>query len=935
MEILRKYGTSTTIYFPLVDKDASDFESTPVTFASGDTQISKDGGAFANTSNNPAHEGNGMYSLVLTSTEMEAGAISITVIDQTDPKLWEDQAALLVTQGNAAAQYEFSNETITNAISNIGASGGGSINFSATEDNTAGAIIDSVTFVGSVQGGTDFEDTGPGIANSHNINDTGNDIDIVYGFNVGGGRLATSVFVNADTDGGTDNLDVEVYDHVNDAWDALANVDDNAEITIPLTSKYTGTGAELGNVYVRFDNNNATTPSNLEVFELLVSAVNVGQTVGYADGAIWIDTENGVAGTESFVNGTADNPVDSIADALTLSTNIGLKRFRVATGSTITLAATANDYDFDGNAWTLAFGGQNIAGTSITGATVSGTFLGSTAILKDCIINAITGPGITMRRCYLNDVAITANAASDWYLNDCRSRVAGTGSPNFDFGAGIANVNVSMRAYSGGIEIENIGDTGTDLMSMEGDGKITLNANCDGGTIAVRGNIRIADNSGGNVTLEITPDSNGYQEGAVWVDEENGTSSGSVVGIDGVFQNQSDDFDNAQSIAATLGTGNIIIHPGNSITLSQALSGFTITNVQATLNGGSQNIDATRVNGGFVTGTFGRAGTGVPTFNVCQVNGVTADRVAMLGCGILGTFTMTEAGLYVFKDCQAAGLTGISTVDYASLDGATANFERWTGNLTIVNMAAGDTLNLHCTSGGDIILGGVGGTVNISGAVGTVTDNRTGSPTLNDKSISLANINAEADTALSNYDAPTKAELDTAIGTIPTAAENRAEMDSNSTQLAAILTDTGTTIPADLATIAGYIDTEVSAIKAVTDNLPDGGALTSIAQGSDLTSVASDVSAILTDTDTTIPALIAALENVSVSDILTTQMTESYAADGTAPTLAQALFLIQQSFTEFAIAGTTITVKELDGSTTAATFTMDDASTPTSRTRAS
>ena len=36
MEILRKYGAATTILFPLVDRDAVDFESTPVTFASGD-----------------------------------------------------------------------------------------------------------------------------------------------------------------------------------------------------------------------------------------------------------------------------------------------------------------------------------------------------------------------------------------------------------------------------------------------------------------------------------------------------------------------------------------------------------------------------------------------------------------------------------------------------------------------------------------------------------------------------------------------------------------------------------------------------------------------------------------------------------------------------------------------------------------------------------
>jgi hypothetical protein len=74
---------------------------------------------------------------------------------------------------------------------------------------------------------------------------------------------------------------------------------------------------------------------------------------------------------------------------------------------------------------------------------------------------------------------------------------------------------------------------------------------------------------------------------------------------------------------------------------------------------------------------------------------------------------------------------------------------------------------------------------------------------------------------------------------------------------------------------------------------------------------------------------------ITVADILTTQMTEAYAADGTAPTLAQAIFLIQQSLHEFAISSTTRTVKKLDGTSTAATFTLDDATSPTSTTRAS
>ena len=116
--------------------------------------------------------------------------------------------------------------------------------------------------------------------------------------------------------------------------------------------------------------------------------------------------------------------------------------------------------------------------------------------------------------------------------------------------------------------------------------------------------------------------------------------------------------------------------------------------------------------------------------------------------------------------------------------------------------------------------------------------------------------------------------------TPPTAASIRTEIDSNSTQLALILADTN---------------------ELQTDD---------------------------------VPGLISALNDISAADILTTALTESYAADGSAPTLTQAVLLALQHLSESSISGTTKTVKRLDGSTTAATFTLDDASTPTSITRA-
>jgi len=139
-------------------------------------------------------------------------------------------------------------------------------------------------------------------------------------------------------------------------------------------------------------------------------------------------------------------------------------------------------------------------------------------------------------------------------------------------------------------------------------------------------------------------------------------------------------------------------------------------------------------------------------------------------------------------------------------------------------------------------------------------------------------------------------------------AENvRSEMDSNSTQLTAILADTN----------------------EMQTDLADGGRLDLI-----LDTIDTVVDAVLVDTASTIPGLITALNDVSASDLLTTTMTESYASAGSAPSLAQIQFEIRALLAEHAASGTTLTTKKLDGSTTAATYTFDDSDNPTSLTRA-
>src|SRR5690606_6116734 len=68
---------------------------------------------------------------------------------------------------------------------------------------------------------------------------------------------------------------------------------------------------------------------------------------------------------------------------------------------------------------------------------------------------------------------------------------------------------------------------------------------------------------------------------------------------------------------------------------------------------------------------------------------------------------------------------------------------------------------------------------------------------------------------------------------------------------------------------------------------------------------------------------------------LTTALTEGYRATGQTGSVRDLLYEILAHLGEFAISGTTKTTKKLDGSTTAKTYTLDDADSPTSITEAS
>ena len=145
------------------------------------------------------------------------------------------------------------------------------------------------------------------------------------------------------------------------------------------------------------------------------------------------------------------------------------------------------------------------------------------------------------------------------------------------------------------------------------------------------------------------------------------------------------------------------------------------------------------------------------------------------------------------------------------------------------------------------------------------------------------------------------------------------------TDIDAILVDTGTTLDGKIDTIDGIVD------NILVDTAEIGSA------GAGLTAVPWNA-AWDAEVQSEVADALAAYDpptKAEMDAMWTTAMTESYASDGATMTPAQSLYMILCAVSEFAISSTTITGKKVDGSTTAMTWTINDATDPTSRTRAS
>ena len=147
-----------------------------------------------------------------------------------------------------------------------------------------------------------------------------------------------------------------------------------------------------------------TSATDYEIIPAHVFAQTTNQ--GYTGGAIIIDSNNGNAGTILNVNGTDENPVDNLADAITLAgkvTPVASKRFNQRKGSSITLSQTFNGYMFNGRGGTVVLNGRDVSLCTFISQSLSGVGTGSGRVFcRDCLLT-----NVTLNDAALNDCAIS------------------------------------------------------------------------------------------------------------------------------------------------------------------------------------------------------------------------------------------------------------------------------------------------------------------------------------------------------------------------------------------------------------------------------------------------------------------------------------------------------------------------------------------------
>ena len=286
------------------------------------------------------------------------------------------------------------------------------------------------------------------------------------------------------------------------------------------------------------------------------------------NGQIHINADTGTSST-TYPAGTGQQPVNNIADALTIAAERGFKRLFFESSFTFEAGDNVSLFEIEGASETrtvLTFNsGTLCAGSEFAECTLTGTLV-SPAAFRHCIIGDIVGGTIgiagtiDVSDCLFTGT-ITLSPALEGQLDivNCESGVAGLATPVFD-GNG-ANADVIFRNYSGGMEIRGLSNVAANNISIDmNSGNIILDSSCTTGTIILRGISTLTDNTAGATVITsglIFPESlqlSAFRE-EVFLDVNNGSTGTKFP--KGTQEDPVNNLTDAKTIAASRSIANI------------------------------------------------------------------------------------------------------------------------------------------------------------------------------------------------------------------------------------------------------------------------------------------------------------------------------------------------------------------------------------------
>ncbi len=208
-------------------------------------------------------------------------------------------------------------------------------------------------------------------------------------------------------------------------------------------------------------------------------------------GSVWVDSANGNAGTVVGVNGLPSNPVDSLADALTLATAIGYRSIVVVTGSLALLSSLTEFLVEMRGESEIDFNGQSVNGSEFVGGHIKGAMTGVIDVRRSHIEDVIGFRGHAQLCGLLGTITLGAGIA---HMDLCHSATPGTQTPTIKFGH--ATSELGLRGYAGGMQIEDM-TAAAHLGSIDFiAGQLVVDSSCTGGALAIRGTVGpVTDNS--------------------------------------------------------------------------------------------------------------------------------------------------------------------------------------------------------------------------------------------------------------------------------------------------------------------------------------------------------------------------------------------------------------------------------------------------------